>query len=104
MSVLYLHNHKPDGYNSKEKSVLIEQSTGTYNSIGAAVSPFADWTLSLGSSKAYFIKTYFGNVSIRGVHIQRDGDLIAHRMDQWKGVIFRNNARKEGKLQNANQM
>jgi len=88
MSVLYLQKHKPDRYNSQEKSVLIKQSTGTYNSIGAAVSPFADWTLSLGSSKAYFIKTYSGNFSIRGVHIQRNGDLQAHGMDQWKGLFL----------------
>jgi hypothetical protein len=104
MSVLYLHKHKPDGYNFQAKFVVMKQSMGTYSSIGAAASPFADWKLFLDSSKAYFIKPYFGNFSIRGVHIQRNGDLTAHWRDQWKGVICGNKAREEGKLQNANQI
>ena len=62
----------------KKTSVLMKQSSGTHNSIGVAVSLFADWTLSVGSIKAYFIKPSCGIFSIRGLHVERNGNIAPH--------------------------
>jgi hypothetical protein len=56
----------------------MKQSRVSVNSIGVAVSPFADGTLSLGTSRAYSIKPPFRNFSIHGVHVQRNSDFVAH--------------------------